>query len=198
MGPLIFSGLEPLWTPFNVIGRVLYDLSAVAVVLFTREVFRKKEPWATWAVGVTVTLLVTGFAVSGFYGDWEGLYPISNPGYWLEWLGQSTPFVWVGVEGIQNYRSARKRVRFGLTDAMVCNRFLLWSLFGVMQLATLVVLVVMNAGYEIHGHFTATTDALEGAFEMLTVAVIWLAFFPPAFYRGWIGRAAHAERASAR
>jgi hypothetical protein len=25
---------------------------------------------------------------------------------------------------------------------------------------------------------------------MLTIAIIWLAFFPPRFYRGWIERAA--------
>jgi hypothetical protein len=33
-------------------------------------------------------------------------------------------------------------------------------------------------------------DQLLGSLEMLTIGMIWLAFFPPRIYRAWIERAA--------
>ena len=53
-------------------------------------------------------------------------------------------------------------------------------------LATIVVLVKMNLEYEARGVFSVAMDALEGLFEMLTILMIWLAFFPPRFYRSWV------------
>ena len=40
-------------------------------------------------------------------------------------------------------------------------------------------------------------DSAMGAFEMLTIVAIWLAFFPPALYRSWIARAGQPGSAGA-
>jgi len=192
-GPLVFDQLEPLWTPFYFVGRLLYDASVITVGFFTRAVFRREEHWAWGLVWASVASIAAGLVVSARYGDWEGLYPISNPGYWLEFAGQSLPCLWIAVEGFLHFRKSKKRMHFGLSDPMVCNRFLLWSLFGVMQWATILVLVKMNSEFEIHEKFSASMDALEGAFEMLAILMVWLAFFPPRLYRSWIdGGLAHA------
>lgn len=190
--PIIFSALAELEGPFSFVGRLLYAASVVAVAFFTREVFRKNEAWARWLPWGFLALIVAGLCLSGFYGDLEGMAPLSNPGFWVEWAGEISPCLWVALEGFLQYRKSGRRARFGLSDPTVTNRFLLWSLFGVMQMATLVVLVPMNIEYETRGVYSTAMDALEGAFEMLTIAMIWLAFFPPALYRSWVARAARA------
>jgi hypothetical protein len=82
-------------------------------------------------------------------------------------------------------------LRIGLSDPLVPNRYLLFAGFSLAQLTTIVLLVPMYIGYETdNSGFTDTTDQLMGSLEMLTIAIIWLAFFPPRFYRGWIERAA--------
>ena len=48
----------------------------------------------------------------------------------------------------------------------------------------------MYIGYETeNGGVTDSMDQLLGSLEMLTIAIVWLAFFPPRFYRSWIERA---------
>ncbi len=42
------------------------------------------------------------------------------------------------------------------------------------------------ADYELQNLFSAAWDALIGALEILSVAAIWLVFFPPAVYRRWV------------
>jgi hypothetical protein len=42
------------------------------------------------------------------------------------------------------------------------------------------------ASYEQQNLFSAGWDTLIGAVEILSVAAIWLVFFPPAVYRRWI------------
>ncbi|MDH3520401.1 MAG: hypothetical protein OEM49_08075 [Myxococcales bacterium] len=184
--PIIFASLVPHEVPLTVVGRLAYDASVVMIAFFTRGVFRNREAWATGLVCASVVLLVAGLVVSVGYGDWNGYAPLANPGYWLEFTGQVIPCTWIAIEGFLQHRKLQKRVHFGLSDPAVCNRLLLWSLFGAMQLATIVVLVKMNLEYEARGVFSVAMDALEGLFEMLTILMIWLAFFPPRFYRSWV------------
>jgi hypothetical protein len=184
---------EALFLPFSIAGRVFYDTSIVTLALFTKLVFHRDRSWANWLFGSTIALLVIGCAVSALYGDWEGLLPLSNPGFWAEWLGQSIPCAWVGLAGLSQHAKARRRLRVGLTDALVCNRFLLFGFFGILQLGSLAVLIPMYIGYETTGVFSTWSDRVLGSLEYLTIATIWIAFFPPALYRRWVRGAAMAE-----
>jgi hypothetical protein len=108
---------------------------------------------------------------------------IGSPWFWFEWVGMLAPFVWAGVEGFAQYVQARRRVRLGLCDPIVCNRFLLWGLFGTLQMCTYVTLIPMYTEFEADGQFSVLMDSILGAFEMLSVGAIWLVFFAPASYR---------------
>ncbi len=177
---------EALFVPFSIAGRALWDASVVAVAVFTKQVFHGDRNWAPWLLGCSIALLLVGCAVSAACGDWEGMAPLSNPGFWAEWLGQSIPFTWVGLAGLSEYAKARRRLRVGLADALVCNRFLLFGVLGVFQLGSLIVLIPMYIGYEITGVFSAWSDRVLGSLELLTIATIWIAFFPPSLYRSWV------------
>ena len=130
-----------------------------------------------WSV---VVLLLAGLVISIQQGDLEGMAPIGNPGFWFEWVGQVIPFVWVAAASLTAYVRECRLVCIGLSDALISNRYMLFACFGLLQLATIVLLIPMYIGYESsNGGFTETMDQLMGGLEMLTIGIIWLAFFPP-------------------
>jgi hypothetical protein len=78
---------------------------------------------------------------------------------------------------------------------MVCNRYLLWGLTGVVWMVYEFAAVVQHIEYEVTQVWSAPMDAVEGALELTAIALIWLVFFPPTFYRRWIEGAALAATA---
>ncbi len=190
----VFSAFESLWTPLNFAARVIYLPSAVMIALFTRLVFRPGKRWGAWLVWGTAILLVSGVGGSAWGGDWEG-FSISNRWFWLEWVGFTLPFGWAGSETFAQYGRARRRVRMGLCDPLVCNRYLLWALFGTLQVCLCLVLIPQYSEFETTNQFTATWDAIYGTIEIASLVMIWLVFFPPAFYQRWINGTAPVEKA---
>ncbi len=179
------SPFESLWAPLNFAGRVAYIPAAVMLALFTRRVFRPAERWGGWLVWGSAILLAIGVGGSAVGGDWEG-FSISSGWFWLEWVGYTLPFCWAASETFAQYRQARRRVRLGLCDPLVCNRYLLWALFGTLQVCLSLVLLPQYSEYESTNQFTAMWDALYGIIEIFSLVTIWLVFFPPAFYQRWI------------
>ena len=184
-----FPILAAQWTPLTFAGRVSYLPVPVMLVLFTGRVFRPDERWTDWLAWGTVALLLGGVGGSVLVGDLEG-YSISNRWFWLEWLGFTWPFGWAGAETLAQHVRARRRVRLGLSERMVCNRFLLWALFAGLQLCSCLVLIPQYAQYQRDNLFTATWDMLYGASVIASLVMIWLVFFPPVVYRRWIAGAA--------
>ena len=179
---------EALWTPLNFAGRVLYLPAPFILAIFTRRVFRRESLWASWLVCGCAALLVAGVTGSVLRGDWEG-FSIDNAWFWLEWAGYTAPFGWAGAESFIQCGQARRRVRLGLCDPLICNRFLLWGLFGAAQLFTFLGTLGQYAAYQQENVFTVGWDLLLGACEILSVALIWFVFFPPVLYRNWIASA---------
>ncbi len=189
--PLAIS-FEALWTPFNFAGRVTYLPAPVLIALFTREVFRRRSRLSTCMVYLTSVLLVVGVGGSAMVGDWVG-FSLGNPFFWFEWVGYTLPFAWAGLEAFGQYRSSLRRQRLGLCERIVCNRLLLWGCFGITQVVLSFVLLRMYADFETNNVFSAFFDQLTGAFEIITIALVWLAFFPPRYYRKLISGTDAAE-----
>jgi hypothetical protein len=185
-----------LWTPLNFAGRLAFMPPSVMIVIFTWLVFRPEARWPIWFAWITAALIATGIGGTVWVGDWEG-YSIDNHWFWLEWLGYTLPFGWAGTEAFLQHLQARRRLRLGLSERMVCNRLLLWSGFGVLQVCSCLVLIPQYAQYGRDNLFTATWDMLYGAFVIGSLAMIWLVFFPPVVYRRWISGGAGATPAPA-
>jgi hypothetical protein len=188
------SWFESLWTPLNFAGRVFVIPYSVIFALFTWRVFRPAARWGGWLVWATAILLVVGVGGSAVGGDWEG-FSISSGWFWLEWVGYTLPFGWAGSETFAQYSLARRRVRLGLCDPLVCNRYLLWALFGTLQVGLSLVVLPQYAEYETTNQFTAMWDALYGTIEVFSLVMIWLVFFPPNSYQRWINGNAPVEMA---
>ena len=183
-----------LWTPLNFLGRVLYLPIPALLAIFTQQVFRPKSRWAAWFVWFSVALPVAGVGGSALGGDWEG-FSLGNPWFWAEWVGYTFPFGWAGVEAFIQYAKARRRRKHGLCDPVVCNRFLLWGIFAALSVIASLLILPMYAHYERYGEFAAIWDRLVGAAEIASIAMIWVVFFAPAFYRSWINGGAPVEKA---
>jgi len=99
-------------------------------------------------------------------------------------------------EGLSQYRLARQRLRLGLCDPLVCNRYLLWGLAGVTWTTWEVAVIAQSIEYRVTQMWSATMDSLVGGLQVGAIALIWLVFFPPAVYRRWIDHAAPAAVAT--
>ena len=113
--------------------------------------------------------------------------------FWFEWVGYTLPFAWAGLEAFAQYRTSLRRQRLGLCDRFACNRYLLWGCFGMVQVTVSFVLLEMYADFESNNAFSAFFDGLMGALEIVTIALVWLVFFPPRFYRKLIPGTDDAE-----
>ena len=179
------TGIESLWTPFTLAGRLIFDVGIIPFAMFTQTVFRRDTPWATWLVCGCATLLAVGVIFSLLAGDAEGM-ALGNVWFWFEWVGYTIPSVWMSIEASIAYAGARKRLQIGLCDTLVVNQFLLWAFHGMFGIAACLSVILMYSDYAATQTFSAWTDRLLGGLEMGSVATLWLVFFPPAFYRRWI------------
>jgi len=174
---------------FYFLGRVAIAAGAYTIAVFSRRVFRPREAWAEYAQLFVAFLIVSGLAISTLQGDWDG----SNwhrVGFWLEWCSQLVPGAWVCAEGVIHHRLSERRRTLGLSDALSSHRFLLWGGFGFAQLGATCSVVALYVAYGRDGYVSASMDALLGGFELLSIALVWLTFYPPARYQRWIERAA--------
>jgi hypothetical protein len=189
---------ESLIRPFYCIARLVTAVGMVTYAVFTWRVFRKHDTWGLWAVAGVSFCLIVGAAGSVWVGDWEGVYPISNPWWWVEWVGIIAAEAWIGAEACVQYGKMRQRLRLDMGDPLLCNRFLLLGIASILWMSLQFVIVVQYIEHEISQRWSPTMDLFVSGVEILAIAMIWLVFFPPAFYRSWINRGALAAKPARR
>jgi len=165
-----------------------YVVGVFPYLLFIRRVFRPRKAWAAAVVGICSVFLLLGTGIDMLQGEVN--YALDNPWFLIQWVGYTTPGVWMGGEALLSTRGAGKRVRIGLCAPIVANRYLLLAMFGTFQtLACVGDLSLANELGSDHA-ISRVSDALIGGSEIASVAVLWLAFFPPRAYSAWIARPA--------
>jgi hypothetical protein len=90
------------------------------------------------------------------------------------------------MEAFLAYTSASRRARFGLCDRVVANRYLLFGCFGVLQTYACITDVFLEMEYMTSQAFSSVFDLILGAIEMAGIVMLFLVFFPPAFYQRWV------------
>jgi len=173
-----------------------YAVGVVPYLLFTRCTFRPRAPWATALVTVATLLLVAGATASSLGDGFNA--GVDSPSYLMEWIGYTIPPVWICFEGLISHATARKRVRLELCDPVVANRYLLFAGFGFCQIAASAADLVWAYENSTGGVSTEFAYGMLSVTEIASVGPLWLAFFPPGFYRRWIDGRAALLTASAR
>lgn len=176
-------------------GKLAAQLGVACQALFTWRVFRREERWArTFFLGVLLGLatISAGYALAGGLGD----FAYSGPWFWLESAAQTLATGWGAVEALRYHALMRRRVRVGLADPVVANRFLLWGI------AIGAGVVAIGVGPLIHAIgvaslWTPPLIGLAGSVAVVSAVAYWLTFFPPEAYRRFVMRRAVAKQEAA-
>jgi hypothetical protein len=166
----------------------IYNLGVFPYLFFIRSVFRPDDAWAGWLVGAAATCLLVGGVMLTAGGHVD--YSLHNPWFLIQWVGYTTPCAWICCEAALDRRSARKRARLGLVQPLVVNRYLLLSLFGGSQFLACLADLSFAQDLSTTQGVSVVSNLLLGGTEAASVVLLWLAFFPPAFYANWIARRA--------
>jgi hypothetical protein len=186
--PIILDN-EAIMNEFSYIGRIFASSCALTIAAFTWRVFREEAGWAKWIFWADCALLLLGLAISALEGDWVGASPLTHTGFWFEWLGGIVPFAWLAAESLSAYSRSRRKVRIGLGDPIVSNRFFLIGLYGTLAASTYPIFLWMYIIYERHGEWSDPLSAFAGTVEVVSLVALWISFAAPAFYRRWIDKA---------
>jgi len=179
--------LDAIW--IQILARIIYSVGMIPLLLFARDVFRRDSRWAHALVWATALCLFTGVFFSTLNGDIEGLI-VDSVWFWCDWIGYTAPYVWMSAEALIAYRSARKRLKLGLCEPDVVNRFLLWALFGFFAAVAGIALIPLYLEFASTHVWPDWGDYVSGGLEAVSTAVLWFVFFPPKFYQRWVNRAA--------
>jgi hypothetical protein len=166
----------------------IYIAGVFPYLFFIRSVFRSKDEWAGLLVGICALLLLMGTGLGAL--DGREVYSFDNPWFLVQWLGYTVPCVWMCWEATLSRKGAQKRVRIGLCPPTVANRYLLLAAFGGFQTVACLADLSFAADVGANRGISLFSDALLGGAEIASVAVLWLAFFPPPFYTEWVTRRA--------
>jgi hypothetical protein len=155
--------------------------------MFIRSAFRPKQVWAGGLVALCSAAMLVGTAMSTMRPGWVE-FTLDDPWFFVQWASYTAPAVWMAFEAARCRRGALKRVRIGLCSPVIANRYLLLTAFGTFQV--LACFADLSWAYDNSSMQAVSmlTDTLVGGTEIASVAVLWLAFFPPAFYSSWIER----------
>jgi len=198
---LLGFGLGPVLAPYSAaLARSLMlladGLERVALLLlawFVWHVFGRGDALRRGALAIIVSILCLDWVQMLSAQQWpETRLPVFADA--TSQLAFSTPLLWSTFEAWREYRRSRRQLEHGLTNASVTNRFFLWtSATGCLALVCLITaLAKLVAGAPIWA------PALRYALALLycvVAGIILLGFFPPGFYRRWLGDPASASEA---
>ena len=167
-------------------GWVCHHLGVTFMLDFVRRVFRPGERWARFLQVGLCAVLWGGWLADTAHGGMTALRP--GIYYWISFSVIGTYPLWAAAEALHYWSLMRKRVKLGLADPLVANRFLLWSVAALCTVTSIwTVQVPTLLGYEQlspdAAHITSLTMVGTSALGIVTIGAYWLTFFPPKWYR---------------
>jgi len=176
---------------FLMIGKLFGIAGVSCSVLFVGWVFRRHERWAivpaTAVIGAGLVAF-GGMAAAGTFSSGVN----TAPWYWIELAGRLGSPCWLGLEAGRYYLRMKRRMRLGLADPVVTDRFLLWTFaasFSFLMLTTSITPVLLGRTHPV-AHAALVVCSFSGA---AVAACYWLAFFPPEAYRRHLRARAAAQ-----
>lgn len=176
------GGIDPeLAQKITVVGISLISLGVSLNYLFVWQVFRPESRVARACFWIATILLAATVMPLGGGSITTQLDPVTLLGDAV----RMSAGIWGATESLRYYAMMRKRLRLGLAEPAVTNRFLLW---GFATLTTSLIFLATSA--VVRHHFSpmegALTPGLMVVASLGTIVVAtmqWLVFLPPAFYR---------------
>jgi hypothetical protein len=167
--------------------QVAIRLAAISVLVFTRHVFRPHEAWAKGFAFV----LVIALAISWMAFPYTRIYAENSRDlFWYDFfaVARSLAMAWGATESLGYYAKSRRRMRLGLADALVTNRFLLWGI-GLVSLTLLMASTLLASTVGVDPA-VSTWVLLESFAGLVGASTLWLTFFPGKVYKAFVERRA--------
>jgi len=163
-----------------------------AALVFCWRVFSPGERWPLWLGGGCFGALLAGWLGSAA-SDAFATGSYANGWFLLLNAAMLAINLWVGIEPLVYHAKLRKRVRLGLAEPLVVDRFLLWGLgslarAALVALGPLAELCLRNLGDEGRQTFTALLLVAMGALGLGASVAYWLTFEPTPAYVRWVQR----------
>jgi hypothetical protein len=187
--------------PF-VVGQLLLAGKAFGIVgiacqgLFTQRVFRPGARGAKLLLAAILAIALTslcGYMLHGTFSTGE------LPTQWVlfEFFGRVGTPCWLLFEAARYHHVMKRRMRLGLADPVVTNRFLVWALagaFSLMMFTTSLPPMFLDATrYAMLLNGDLIVFSITG---IVAAALYWVTFFPPATYQRWLRVRAQALTAA--
>lgn len=174
--------------PLFVVSNFGTNAGFALLFVFTWRVFRAREIWARALAGAGVTLLMLNLVLRVHDALTQAQLRVGSEAV-AQSLLQAGPvcvaYLWTAWESFHYYARMQRRVRLGLADPAVCNRFLLW---GSMAVAVFVGVGLNTVAIALHVNILASPWVLfASSCTGLTQAILlFLAFLPPRAYLAWV------------
>ena len=162
------------------VGIIVVDIGVAFMALFNLRVYRRGSRIAAVLTWVLIACMIGSQLVT-----WALLDTVSRTlpaWYWPKYSFRALVYVWGAIEALRYHHLLTRRVRHGLADPVVANRFFLW---GVASVLAVIMLTAFETG-DFFGFQTATGDVLMIAASLVgapAAVLYWVTFFAPARYR---------------
>ena len=171
----------------QVISHIAIGVGFCFLYVFTRRVFRPDVGWAGALAGAGVAALL-GKAVHGCVQVWRhGALPTMDAPMGEIWAMTGpvmAGYAWTACEAFRYHAAMRRRVKLGLADVTVSNRFLLWGLMATSATAGVVLSTVALAlRIDLLDPELLLASTLTGMGQAVPLV---LAFAPPRRYLAWV------------
>jgi hypothetical protein len=164
------------------LGEVSLDVGFIAAAAFVVVVFRRGSTWGKTLAWVLCVALVAAQFTSWIMLDEWGRYTAL---YYIKFGIRGCIYLWTAIEAFAYYRLMTRRVRHGLSEPIVANRFLIWGVASCLGL-------VMLFGFEVgevmdYSSPIGASLSLLGSLAGAPAAVLfWLTFRAPSTYRKFV------------
>jgi len=171
-------------------------VGGAAVFVFTWLSFRRDARWARWLAAAGSLVAIGGWVFEALHEGFAVSLAV-GPGHWIAWAGRTAPIVWVTLESLRYWGMLRRRLRVGLAEPVVVNRFLLWGIWSAATFVNLAADLIARLIYlaaagtteiimEIVEPVVVGTMAVTMLLGVISATTLFLTFFPTARYRRWL------------
>jgi len=184
-GQIIATRIEgPAVVPLYLVAYVAVSAGVALLYLFTWRVFRAQERWALVlacvggaALALNVVLRAQRVMASGHID----IGPEALDECLFQGFTVAIAYLWTAWESLRHYGMMRRRIRLGLADPAVANRFLLWGTMALCSSAGTVSNVVA-VGMRIDVMNDPGILLFSSASALGQAVPMFLALMPPLWY----------------
>ncbi len=178
------------------VSAVVNAVATMFLYAFTTRVFHPGRPgaWLGFAVGSALCVAYAIGYSSTYLGSHSEAELLRGTMIWggVSLVMSGGAYGWSSFESLRQYAMHRRRLALGLSDPVVANRLLLWSLMGLATLAVIVIdALLLYGGSRFAREIVIPLVTSSGG--LVAAACLALAFFPPDSYLAGLRRHAASQ-----